>query len=216
MRAINQLIGNPIPKNIDQIIKESIKMRYPFQHFSTVMISDKDRTILGIAQSKRNNLILNQLGTLLAGLFRTPVVGSTSVSIVNDANVANQLYTYGTATAGSIIFNINGGGGTQIQVGSGSTPAARADYAIETAFGTAPEDDYFDTGAGAYAAGAIAIAGVIVAGGAGTINETLLSGYWWDETTNAYENHTLFHDILASGEAFVMGNTITVTYTLNL
>ena len=105
--------------------------------------------------------------------------------------------------------------GTVMEVGSGVTAATRADEQIETNFIVAPEDDSFPTGAGAYAVGAIACAGAIVAGGAGTINETLFSGVWADQDGAAREI-ALLHDILVAGEAFVLGDTITVTYTLNL
>jgi len=145
---------------MDEIIRESIKFDAPFQHFATVIISERD--------------IIQR------------------------------------------IYNMEVGGGTSIQVGSGSTAAARTDYKIETALGTAPEDDLFDTGSGSYAAGATSVAGAITAGGSGTINEVVLAGHWYDETADNFDDFCLFHDILVSGEAFTPAQTITVAYTLNL
>jgi hypothetical protein len=57
----------------------------------------------------------------------------------------------------------NGGGsnatsaGVKFQVDSGTTAAARTDYKIQTAFGTAPESDMFAVGWGSYAAGTVVI-----------------------------------------------------------
>lgn len=217
MRALRQLIGVPMPKNIDEIIRESIKLRDPFQHFATVIISEKD-IIKGIGQSKPNNLILDNFGEWLAGFLRQPVAADSQINLTGDDGAANIILMFHTVTtAGNRAFNWAGGPvGTRVKVGSGSTPAARSDYAIETDFVTAPEDDYFDTGAGSYAAGSVSVAGAITAGGAGTINEVVLSGTFWDETGDGPAEHILFHDILAAGEAFVLGNTITAAYTINL
>jgi len=216
MRALQQLIGCRYPKNIDEIIKESIKLRYPFQHFATVIISQGD-IIKGITQSKPNNLILDNFGILFAEMFTTPSQNQDEVILTDVLNAPTAVQFYGDNTAGDSAFPTNVGGniGTKMQVGSGITPAARADFAIETPFIVAPEDDLFDTGPGAYAAGAIGVTGVIVAGGAGTINEIILV---MDLTTApaGISDIAFFHDLLAIGEAFVLGDTITVTYTINL
>jgi len=215
MRTLDQLIGAPIPKNIDELIRESIKIRHPFQHFSTVIISDRG-IIKGISQSKPNNLITDQFGTWLAGWIRTPVVAISTVTL-KESGGANKTVQMYEKTASAAVFNIDVGDklGTVIQCGSGSTAATRADYDVETALPTAPEDAPFDTGTGVYAVGSIAAAGAIVAGGAGTIRETCLFASWVD-SVNALFNFLLFHDILASPETFVLGDTITTTYTVNL
>jgi len=217
---LNELLGFKPPKNIDELIKDSIKMDAPFQHFSTVMIQDKRGLIKGISQSRRNNLILDHFGEWLALMFRAPV-DARNTFIFNDTDLVARTFSfYHSAGAVDDVFcrkeaagaiNI----GTTMEIGSGTTAATRADEQIETNFVVAPEDDAFPTGVGAYAVGAIACAGAIVAGGAGTINETLLSGMWCDEGGVAREV-ALLHDILVAGEAFVLGDTITVTYTLNL
>ena len=215
MRMLKQLIGAPIPKNIDEIIKESIKLRYPFQHFATVIISQGD-IIKGISQSKRNNLIMNNFGKILAGIYRAPVAALGGIiTVQDDSDAAREMYAiavtatvFNAATAKAL--------GSQVKVGSGSTAAARDDFNIETAFATGPEDAAFDTGSGSYAAGAISIAAAISAGGSGTINETALFGAWYYPDPGAIALIIQFHDILVSGEAFTPGNTITVAYTINL
>jgi len=213
MRMLKQLIGHKYPKNINEIIKESIKLRYPFQHFATLIISQRD-IIKGITQSKPNNLILANYGLLLAGLLRAPVAGVTQINTVDISGAVDAVNAMGL----SQLFNEYSGAdkvGSYMQVGSGTTPATRADYDIETALGTAPENALFDTGTGSYAVGSIACAGAIVSGGAGTINETGLFGRWM-KIGGTYETYMLLHDILVSGEAFILGNTITVAYTINL
>jgi len=203
----------PQPKTLDEIIKESIKFDAPFQHFATVIISDKD-IVQSIQQSKPNNLILANFGTWLAGFFRAPVVSATSVSLIDSGGDARDVYMW--VTTGANVFNSDTGDkiGSLIQVGGGSTPATRTDEDIETPLGSAPEDDVFDTGSGSYAAGAISVSGAISAGGTGTIAEVGLFGAWTYEVTLA--NFMLFHDILTSGEAYTPGQTITVAYTINL
>ena len=208
-----------MPKNIDEIIRESIKLRAPFQHFATVIISEGD-IIKGISQSKPNNLILDNFGILLAGLMRAPVDAEKEVTLTDTGNTGQTVGAYGTYAANTQHFNYFDAAyptGTRVQVGAGTTPAARADYDIETAFIVAPEDDLFDSGTGSYGAGSISVAGAITAGGAGTINEILFTGRWiWQGGSATLADFALFHDILVSGEAFVLGNTITVAYTINL
>jgi len=217
MRALKQLIGFQMPKNIDELIRESIKLRHPFQHFATVIISQGD-IIKGISQSKPNNLILDNFGTWLAGFFRAPVQGATfSVSLKGDDGAANDVFIFGSSSAGALLFNYYTKiPGSTLKVGSGSTPAARGDYDIETALATSPEDTFFDSGTGSYAAGSISVGGAITSGGSGTINEVGIYGHWWEETGDVEDDHMLFHDILVSGEAFTPGQTITVAYTINL
>ena len=212
MRALRQLVGRPTPKNLDEIIKESIKLRNPFQHFSTVIISQGD-IIKGISQSKPNNLILENFGKTLAGMFRIPVEAlDPDLGLIDEGGTPRETHFY--AKTLSSINAATEDLGSQIKIGSGSTAAARDDVDIETAFVVAPEDAPFDTGSGSYAAGAVSVAGAITAGGAGTINETGMFGVWFYIAAVAL--FMIFHDILVSGEAFVLGNTITVAYTINL
>lgn len=215
MRALKQLIGHPTPKNLDEIIRESIKLRDPFQHFSTVIISDHN-IIKGITQSKPNNLILDNFGKLFAEMFTAVSTDQDEITLKDILNANKTVQFYGDGSAGDNSFAHNTAAlGTLVQVGAGTTPAARDDYAIETPFIVAPEDDIFETGPGSYALGSIAVAGAISAGGAGTINETILVMKLAD-TGLSGEDIAFFHDILVSGEAFIAAQTITVAYTINL
>lgn len=218
MRALQQLVGCPMPppKTLDEIIRESNKLRMPFQHFATIIISQGDKNIIqGIGQSRPNNLILDQFGTWLAGLIRAPVLARTQITLQDITDTTRTVGMYDKEMQ-SNVFNqyTNYVLGTQLQVGAGVTAPTRADFNIETALGTAPEDALFDTGSGSYAGGAISFAGAITAGGAGTINEVGYFSKW--RYTSAAGTFMLFHDKLVSGEAFVAVQTITVAYTINL
>lgn len=205
----------PKPQTLDEIIRDSVKFKHPFQHFATVIISDKNKIIKGVSQSKPNNLITDIFGEWLAGFFRAPVLAITSVTLIDTTNTLRTLKMYNSGGDWNE-FNSDSADllGTLIQVGAGTTAAARADYNVETAFGTAPESAPFATGNGAYGAGAIGVSGTVVAGGAGTIAEVCMFADWTYDTTLA--RFLLFHDLLAATEAFVLGETITATYTINL
>jgi len=214
---LNKLIGGHPPKDINEIIRESIKLRAPFQHFATVMIQEPDGIIKGIGQSKRNNLILDSFGQVLAALMRAPINGITNINL-DDITDTARACTIMEEAAGSNSFIGSAAArivGTVMRCGSGVTPAVRTNFEIETPLAVAPEDAIFPTGNGSYAAGSVGCSGTIVAGGAGTINEVGMYGQW------VYAGPTLgwfmlFHDILVAGEAYVLGETITVTYTLAL
>lgn len=219
---LKKLIGDYAPKNIGQLIAESIKVKSPFQHFSTVMIQEPDGIIKGISQSKPNNLILDNAGEWLASFFRTPSANQKiQTTLVDEGNTGRifctSYHNYNDETYVAYGSTVGTGSGSYIKIGSGSTSATRADYDIETDFGTAPEDDFFGSGSGSYGGGSIGVAGAVVGGGNGTVNETGMFGHWKIMDANdVFYNVMLFHDILVSGEAFVIGETITVTYTIAL
>lgn len=217
---LKKLIGGYPPKDINERIRESIRLRAPLQHFATLMVQEPDGIIKGISQSKPNNLILDNFGLLLARMFMAPGMTQNEITLVDLGGVNRLVQVWGDGTASDYSAYVQTTGstsGTQIQLGSGVTAATRADYAIETALPTAPEDDSFDTGSGSYAAGSIGVAGVVVAGGAGNINEVLMIVRLTPNTGAAAPwEIALFHDILASTEAFVLGNTLTATYTITL
>jgi len=205
-----------MPKNIDEIIRESIKLRAPFQHFATVIISDQG-IIQGISQSKPNNLILDNFGTWLAGLINAPAQAVKTVSLKDLLGNARNLKTRNVYTEYAFSeYSPPNDSGTLLQVGGGTTPATRADYQIETALSVAPEDDVFGTGTGSYSAGVVSAGGAITAGGTETINEVGFFGFWTIVGGAAAYAFMLFHDILVSGEAFTPGQTITVAYSINL
>lgn len=216
-RFIGELL--PPQKDINEILKDLIKLDAPFQHFSTVIISKPNERIRSIGVSRRNNLILDQFGKILALILATAGNAQREDTITDTGNTGRLLQAWADQTPNDYTMFYNGTvlGGAMMQVGAGTTAALRTDYNIETAFGTAPEDAPFATGLGSYAAGAIGIAGAISAGGNGTIAETLLILQACLNTGAATTYvFALFHDLLVSTEAFVAAETITTTYTINL
>jgi len=186
--------------------------------FESVVVSvlDRRKRITGVGLNVPGDLILNNFGTWLAGLIRNPSNSNSYVNLIDVNNASQSVYTFGTCVAGSVCFNtaVNSPG-TYIQVGSGSTAAARANYKIETAFGTAPESAVFGSGAGSYAAGVINFSAAITAGGSGTVTETGLFAQWALASTGI-STFMLFHDILASGVPFTAAQLINVAYSITL
>lgn len=197
-----------VPKGVKMQMKHIIKIQ------ATVTVKDKNGKVLAVAKSHPNNLILNNFGLMLAGLIRGPIAAAGSLITLNDVVPSAQtIRAYNTAV---YTFNCaNLATGTQVQVGSGTTAAARTNTNIETAFGTSPENTRFATGDGSYVNGIITFSGSVTAGGNGTINEVGLFGAW-SSSVGALKYFMLFHDILAAGIPFVAGNIIIVSYSIQL
>ena len=185
----------------------------------TVSILDKKNRILDIGFNDPKDLMLDNMGKFLGDLlFNTPSGAARQGDFKDTTNASKTVQMYGPYNYG--LFN--GGGsnassaGVKFQVGSGTTAAARANYAIQTAFGTAPENAMFSVGWASYAAGTgvMNLGGVVTAGGSGTVNETLLL-YLMHQTDMSYTiaNIAFCHDILGAGVAFTAGNIINVLYT---
>lgn len=221
-----QFLGYTFSKRLEQrmLREHTERMLKEVDHkiFECAIVSvlDKRRRIKGIGLNVPNDLILDNFGTWLAGLIRAPADSTgPAVSLKDAAGTSRTLNIYGRGAASVQIFNHSDTTtpslGTQLQVGSGTTPAARTDYAITTPFTVVPESDRFATGPGSYAAGAISLSGAITAGGSGTANET---GFFavWNDTTPAARTIMLFHDILAAGVAFTAGKIINVSYSISL
>jgi len=213
-----QFLGYTFTKRLEQRLiaehRERILKEINHRIFETVIVSvvDKGRRIKGLGLSSPNDLILDNFGTWLAGLIRAPIAASESVSLKDSGGSTRTVLTY----AANMHFNDSDSEvGTYLQVGSGTTPPARADYSITTAFLTAPESSFFDTGSGSYSVGAISFSGSITAGGSGTVNETGFFARWVISGLPAYQ-FMLFHDVLGTGVPFTAGEIITVSYSINL
>jgi hypothetical protein len=155
-------------------------------------------------------MFLNNFGTKLAALIHGNQGGIDGYIVYDETNTARTSNTsYGPnwyATASTY---------WTIQFGSGTTAAQRNNYAIQTAFATAPESTKFQCGPGAYAAGVISFGNLITAGGSGTVNEIgLFNLCGW---LNGWSGNTMMtHDILGSGVAFVAGNPLVGTFAINI
>ncbi len=165
-----------------------------------------------------SNLILDNFGIWLAGIFHINIGSNKSVILKDRTGVNETLLVIANSTT---VFNFRTSGGARgvlIQVGSGSTPPARTDFDIETAFATAPESINF-TGVSdpvySSALGNFKFLAAITAGGSGTINESILLSFW-QNTANVAKSFVHFRDIISPGQAFVPGQSIALEYTVQL
>jgi len=142
--------------------------------------------------------------------FRRSGGGAFGIRVINSANGTAELFN---ETNNAVEFPV----GSALQVGSGTTAANNTDFNIETAFGSSPEDSVFGLGGSPYNEGLnqINASAGIVAGGAGTVNESawhlFSTGSSFAELNKSY---MWFHDSISPGVAFVGTQTITVSYLL--
>jgi len=160
-----------------------------------------------------SDLLLNQYGLFMASLLK----GGTAIrtATMNDINNASRIINvYNTAT----LFNdANSLGDVELQVGSGSTAPARTDFAIETAFGTSPEDASFNSSVPVYSDVNFNFknSGQITAGGSGTVNESIFQILWRDSTVNN-RIFTMYRDTISPGVPFVASQSIFLEYTTQI
>jgi len=162
-----------------------------------------------------SDLILDQFGQWFAAILRKNDPGATSTGMVTNAGIGGTVNIYGT----SVIFNQSTGInlGAALKVGSGTTVPARTDFKIETAFATLPESLNFKLGSSPVynsSLGNFKPAGLITAGGSGTVNESILEGIWRNVVTT--QVYTLFRDIISPGQSFIAGQQIALEYTVQL
>jgi len=161
-----------------------------------------------------SNLVLDQFGIFLAGIFKSRTTGVNTIIIKDTGGTDRSVRMYsstGTFNEGTPI-------GMEVQIGSGTTPPVRTDVFLETPFITTPE-------AGAFAAvsnpvwnsgqGTFKYAATISAGDSGTINEAIMRAAWGDIVPQV-KIFTLFHDAISPGVVFVSGQSITVEYTIQM
>ena len=223
---LDNLIGLSLNKKIQYAIhrqaqKETLeylielaikgKLKHPNLHETVFQACSNNKgKILDIAINMPNDLILDNFGNFYAAIVRTPVSATATFTLNDIAPSAQTVAVYQQYTASILNYT---GGGTQLQVGKGTTTPLRTNTSIETAMGTAPESTRFGTGAGSYANGYISFAAAITAGGADTVNETGYFNYGFN-TAGAFKTFMMFHDKLGAGVSFVAGNTLTTSYSI--
>ncbi len=200
-------------------LRKDLDVRMSMHETVLVAALNKKRKILDIGFNDPRDLILNNFGNWIAGIFRAPSTGNMDVTLTSVTPTARSVPIYKAQFSSLYAFNayaqnqFAGALGMQMQVGSGVTPAARANTKIETAFGTAPESGRFGASNAGYGGGTMSISGSTGAGGAGTVNETGLFAVW-NYGYGLSDTFMLFHDILGVGVAFVAGNTLLVSYSI--
>jgi len=222
-------------KAYDRLYKEHGKFGFPGFAKSIVTVIDEHKRILAMGGSSLlkerktgkiiPDLTMNNFGALFAAAFtKVPANNSRTATLTNTAGQTGgafgSLTTYNAREVDNNSFGYSSQPtspavhGTLFQVGSGSSAPTKSDNNIETAFGTAPEDalvngtnETYDT------ANSRLIADIaIVAGGAGTVNESGYFGNWFG-SAGVSTFFLIFHDAISPGVPFIATNTITPSYT---
>jgi len=163
-----------------------------------------------------SNLILDQWGLITAGIFR-PLSTAISTITVNDNN--GNPVGVNVRTGGTFFLAVVGGipVGSRLQVGASSTSPLRTDFAVNTPFVTAPEMNAFTTSTPVWSSGVgtFKTAGLITAGGSGTVRESILLQQWRDAGVGT-RNYTLFRDLISPALGFGIGQSIALEYTVQM
>jgi hypothetical protein len=224
---LSKMDGQPIEKYADPLLRalESIS-----EGAMVTVLAPKTRKILDIGFNCADDMILDNFGTLLASIIKPLGYNDARQFALND--ISNTARTYFSWYGGSsppssppLLWNyayfntsthING---SAFQLGNGTNAAARANYQIQTALGTAPENTRFSAAYGQYAigTGTIAFSGALAAGGSGTVNEMgWFQRFVFQSGTPYFYEFMLFHDILGAGVGFVAGNILNASYAITL
>jgi len=91
-----------------------------------------------------SDLILDQFGIWLAGIFSKDTTAIKSVTMKQESGANTTLTIYTNSNVLNFNRTTSSNKGCLIRVGSGSTPPARTDFKIETGFGIAPENARFN------------------------------------------------------------------------
>ena len=184
---------------------------------ATVRIEDpKSKEILAIGASVPNDLINNNWGELFAAIHG-PLTTDRTFSGLKDIAAGGPFTIRVFRPASGELWDALQR--SSVQVGSGTTAAARGDFNIETAFGSAPESGRVLTGAGAYNAslGTVSIStNITPTGGAGTVNEAAMFWEIRDDPGGILRIFCMSRDIISPGVAFIGGQAIVPVYTYQL
>jgi len=221
----------------DRLYKEHGKFGFRGFAKSIVTVTDEHKRILAMGGSsllkeKKTgkiipDLTMNNFGHAMSAIFNKTVnnatSGTASTTNINGVTggIPGAINTY--LPQASLFSNDFGHSfqttgtlhGTNYQVGSGSSAPAITDFNIETAFGNAPESGLVSgTGESYDTANARIVSDIaIVAGGAGTVNESCYFMRWFSLLGPSVD-FLMFHDAITPGVPFIATNTITPSYTL--
>ena len=204
--------SNKIIDNCYHIYKELFTKQFPeyFQKnhskmFSLVTITE-DNEIKDIGMSKVDDLLVDNWGEFFGALL-----GGTSATMKNNGGSSKTVNVYGSAQTRLFSITNNGAVGTKIRVGTGTTPATRQDFAIETF----QQDLISGNGGWNSGLGKVDIPANAVAGAGFSLTETVLEGQWIEDFSLAVNNFALSHDVF-NPVSVLIGQTINVDYQLLL
>lgn len=185
-----------------------------FTHVASIDIKGKIRDI---GFSPAGDLILDNFGQFLSGWFGYPGAYTSNIvvrTLFDTTNAARSVYVKGCSSSSSTNWSyVSGSAGILFQLGSGSTTPSRSDYKIETNLGNAPENTTFNPADSSYASGLVSEAGVVVAGGSGTVREAGV--FLRCRAPSTLYSFMLFHDQVTP-VAYVAGDRLTQTLSLGI
>jgi len=209
-------IGDTKNKNlIDdcyKIYKENLNKQFP-DYFdkniskmcSLVTITEKEE-IKSIGMSCLNDLLSDNWG-----LWLNAILGGVTVNI-SLRDDSNNLETLRMWSGGDTFNTTNiGAVGSEIRVGTGTTPPTRQDFNIETF------EQTITSGNGGYNSGLgkIDIPASIVSITSFSLSETALFGHWHNFGFSP-DDYLLSRDIISPVASVIIGQTINVDYNLLL
>ncbi len=156
-------------------------------------------------------VFLDNAGIMLAGIFRAPSTGTTTVfGLLNTggASFGTKMYS----AQNQLLYNLSAL--KTVQIGKGNTPVTRQDFKLETVFPDSPESAQFTNLNGGYNSGLGKIeipATLASTGGAGTITEIVKYTTVHKQTNEGLQTIILFRD-LVSDVGFIIGESINVNY----
>jgi len=161
-----------------------------------------------------SNLILDNMGEWISGLFNGSPSGLVQKTL-KDVNGVNRTVAVRSSTV--TVLNGSTDAGGSIRVGSGTLAPSRLDFNVQTGFGTAPEDAFIKTSIPFWNSGLGNFKPLtsMTAGGAGTINESVLS-IGGKDTGGTTRSFIWFRDIISPSVSFVVGQSIVIEYTVQM
>jgi len=176
----------------------------------STLLKDKDGKI-------HSNLIMNNFGILLAALFKKFDTADIITTVKDIVNVDQTVRVYGD----NATWTDNNAGalsiGAFVQIGSGITGPTRTDFALETAFGTAPESgNIVATTNPVFSSPNFKYLGSISAGGSGTINESVMTLGLRRSGGGARVDTLCFRDIISPAVGFSIGQSVALEYTVQI
>ena len=160
-------------------------------------------------------VVLDNLGLMLAKIFRSPTGASQIVSGLQD--ITGAIFSaelYGSDGSGTR-WNRDGVV-RQVQVGKGLSPVTRQDFKIESPFPDAPESVLNNCSNGVYNSGLGKIAQpclISSTGGAGTITEVIKIWRVRSTSPSSLRTTALFRDIV-SPVNFIASEAINTEHTV--
>jgi len=212
-KTFNEKLVNEIYAYIKE---ERIKSNLNHHNYlpASLVTSLKDDEIKKIGCSIPNDIINDNLGELLAAIFRPVSTGTKTVTTFEDTNPTTRSLIIYSSTVGELYTSGAGGALTRVQLGQGSTAPTRTDFNIETPFANGgPEDGKNKTDDGSFlpSSNQVQVGKLIgpMAGG-GTITETCLFGVW-NATVGGLAEFLASRDLVGS-IPFLIGEFVSVRY----